>query len=67
MAKQVMSAEGKARIVAAQRLRCGKQKAAATRTKPAAKKSVSAKPKKAVAKPEAAKKIAAKSSMNAEA
>ena len=65
--KRVMSAEGKARIAAAQKLRWEKQKAGAPTAKSAAATPASAKAKKASAKPKAAKKTAAKKSATAEA
>ena len=64
--KRVMSAEGKARIAAAQKLRWEKQKAGTTAVKPSAKTSARAK-KKAMATPKAAKKTATKKSGTAEA
>ena len=64
--KRVMSAEGKARIAAAQKLRWEKQKAGTTAVKPSAKTSARAK-KKAMATSRAAKKTAAKKSVTAEA
>ena len=64
--KRVMSAEGKARIAAAQKLRWEKQKAGTTAVKSPAKTSARAK-KKAVAKRKAAKKTTAKKSETAEA
>jgi hypothetical protein len=66
-AERVMSAEAKARIAAAQKLRWEKQKAGDTTATSAAKTPVSARAKKAVAKPKAAKKTAAKTSATADA
>lgn len=57
--KRTMSAEAKARIAAAQKLRWAKQKSTDKPVKPAAKKSTPAVAEKAATKPSAAKKTAA--------